>query len=1041
MTAGNKGDPTGGSAGCEPRDEVWREAIEDLPMGFAVLRPLRDDSGAIHDFAFAYVNSATTGLSRISRETYLNHTAQQLFPRMPNLDLWQHLIEVAETGRPFANDHLKQRATFGGADSSRVIDISVAKSGDCLRVFWNDVTEVADVLDRLRRSSTIVESAPNPIFTKTLDGVITSWNPAAENRYGYAPSEIIGRSVSVLEPPELVGDTQAILARIANGEAIEQYDTVRSAKNGRRIDVSLTIVPIRDAAGDMIQVASIATDITQRRKAEEEVRVSQAYNRGLIEASLDGLVTVDPNLTITDVNQGLSTLTGYTRDQLINTPFPQYFTEPQKAADGVHTTLRQGTVNDYELTLQTKTGDHVLVSFNAATYTDPDTGETRGIFAAARDITQRRKAEEEVRVSQAYNRGLIEASLDGLVTVDPNLTITDVNQGLSTLTGYTRDQLINTPFPQYFTEPQKAADGVHTTLRQGTVNDYELTLQTKTGDHVLVSFNAATYTDPDTGETRGIFAAARDITQRRKAEEEVLRLSTQRQRDAEASSRVKSEFLATMSHEIRTPMNGVIGLNGLLLNTDLDETQRHYAEGVRTASTSLLAIISDILDISKIEAGRLIISNGEFDFVELVEQVIDIVGEAAHSKGIGLGAYCSAEVPTLVVGDALRVRQILLNLVDNAVKFTPAGGVQVFVQPDSDQPDPDRIRLHVDVIDTGLGLSEEDLSKLFTRFSQAPTPTIGPHSGSGLGLAISRQLSVALGGDLGVTSTVGEGSTFFFTVDLGRTAAPPRQQPAMLAGKMLLIVAPNDAVAETIRRYATDWGMRTQTVASAHQAQDLVRAARSTNAIDAVVVDEALPDSTGMQVVQLLAPIPSVLLTTTAGTSLSPDHPTLRAVLPRPVHHARLRQCLEAIATAPTEPAAKPAEPVVRTDSPPAPQGHGLVLVAEDNELNQMVAVGVLRQQGYETAVASDGAQAVAMASERPYDVILMDAIMPVMDGLDATRELRRREGDAHHTPIIAMTASAQTEDRDRCLAAGMDDYIAKPFTPEALAAMLSRWT
>ncbi len=648
------------------------------------------------------------------------------------------------------------------------------------------------------------------------------------------------------------------------------------------------------------------------------------------------------------------------------------------------------------------------------------------------DISELHRAQEELRESQAYNRGLIEASLDGLLTVDQELVITDVNESLCQLTGRPRTELVGSRFPDHFIDPDRAAEGVRRTLRNGSVTDYELVLAHRNGadQEILVSFNAATYADATTNAIKGIFASARDITARRAAEDQVLRLNIQRRDDALEASRLKSEFLATMSHEIRTPMTGVIGLTNLLLNTGLDKTQRRYARGAEAAGKALLAIISDVLDISKIEAGKIVLSPREFRLLDLVEELVDLVGEPAEAKNIAVGSYYSSALPDVVVGDPLRVRQILLNLIDNAVKFTEHGGVSVLVTPaEPTQSGSSSIDVRIEVIDTGIGISTADIERLFARFEQAtPTPN-RPSGGTGLGLAISRQLVELMGGELGVDSDVGAGSTFWCTISFGKAAtASPAIAPEVSGGRVLL-VEPNSVTRSIVDHYLTDWGMEVLTASSIEEATNLAVP------WDLAIVEHQLTDGDGVELAHQLDGVPVVLLTDPTETSLPPVD-NIRTLLNRPVHRVALQQSLDSMRTGvpPADQDDRHIEPSAVTPT------RGRVLVVEDNEINQMVAAGMLAQVGCAVEVVGDGEQCVRSATAEPYDLILMDVIMPVLDGYAATQQLRDLEGDRRHTPVVAMTASAQPADRDRCLAAGMDDYIAKPFTLADLTTVLDRW-
>ncbi len=569
---------------------------------------------------------------------------------------------------------------------------------------------------------------------------------------------------------------------------------------------------------------------------------------------------------------------------------------------------------------------------------------------------------------------------------------------------------------------------------------------TKSGEKIYLLTNAVPMTG-DNGRFLGFRGVHKNITARKRIEEEMAQAREQ----AEAASRAKSDFLATMSHEIRTPMNGILGMAELLSDTPMEKKQREYLKIIQQSGNALLTIINDILDFSKVEAGKMELNTISFDLERAIHDVVMLLAPKAEKKNLELILDFDPDCPKQLIGDAGRLRQILMNLAGNAIKFTKRGDVLVEIRCRELQNGKAGVRITVQ--DTGIGISQEDQKKLFQSFTQADSSTTRKYGGTGLGLAICRQLVTLMGSDIRVHSMPDQGSTFWFDLDLPVVAPPRRLSQTPLQGIRILAVDDHPANRRLLSTQFSSLGMIGETVGNAEEALEKLNEAAATGVpFEIAVLDYQMPNMNGEQLAaeikstKALTDLPLILLTSSGkrGDAEQYHRAGFCASLLKPVHSETLRQTMASVLDLPDSGADAPlidARSLSESSSDTSIQVmfRGNALLAEDVKANQLVASSFLQQQGMTVDIAADGRKALELWSSGTYDIIFMDCQMPEMDGFQASVEIRKRENGSH-TPIVALTANILEKDRRRCIDAGMDDYVAKPFSRNELSAAIERW-
>jgi two-component system, sensor histidine kinase and response regulator len=780
--------------------------------------------------------------------------------------------------------------------------------------------------------------------------------------------------------------------------------------------------------------------------------LERAIGQFLLDEGPSSIVATDTAGRIRYVNRRFTTVTGWTEEEVVGRGLGELAGGGPAAAALEQVRRRVGAGREWrgELPARTKDGTPFW-EFASVTPVLNSQGKVVLFLKVSEDVTERKRAYEELARSEAELRAIFDSSGLGMAIIGVEGKILEANNALAAAAGREPGALAGASFISLF-HPDEASD-----LRTGLARLMEGELDILRSERRLADSPArtgagwatltATMARTLAGRPRFSLAIVEDVTQRRRMEEELRTARDQ----AEAAARTRSEFLANMSHEIRTPIHAVIGNTELLLETALNEEQRDYCDTVRLSAEVLLTLINDVLDISKIESGRLELEDIPFDVCAVVEEAVGLVSLQAHKKGLEIVTYFPEGLPHLVIGDPLRLRQVLVNLLNNAVKFTAAGEVVVSVE--RAEEDSSSVVLAFRVRDTGIGIPREKQQNLFQAFTQLDSSTTRRYGGTGLGLAICRSLSEVMGGEIGVESSPGAGSTFWFTARLVKQ--PLADQYAAVRGDFfggdrVLVVDDNPSARAALMAYLASWGCKASEVPDGAAALSLLRGKAGTpEAFLTALIDLRLPGMDGWQLaseVNADTGINATRLILLTPFGLSAEEAKMKllrwfdAYLTKPVTKAALLEALFRVSSQEAElegadESAEAAEPAEPSDEAAA-QGVR-VLLAEDNEVNQELFATILRKLGYPLETARDGREAVQKAMAGRFDIVFMDVQMPVLNGLEAAREMRAAGFGA---PIVAVTASVRKEDRAQCRESGMDDILSKPFRKQELAAMLEKW-
>jgi len=875
----------------------------------------------------------------------------------------------------------------------------------------------------------IFDSISDPLLVSDESGKILRCNHALIVRLNSSFLDVLGRTLN--DVFGLAGEDHPF------ENTLQSYHWL-----GRIYDVS--IFPIYERGRENRRLI-VLHDITDRKHAETTLEQTETLLQALLDLLPEAVVVIDPNdpdghWPILDCNESASLMNGYRRDELIGQSIDILNVTSGTAAERAEymKELREARTFHLETNHRHRNGTIFPVEVSTTLLT---VGGQERIIGIDRDISQRKQAEAEILRQKKYFEAVVNNSPVAIVVLDQQDSILSSNPAFENLFGFAENEIRGSNLDYLITTPELREEAQRYTRQVGAGSIHGIGKRCrKDGSLVDVEiFGVPVVVEEQRIGSLAIYHDISDLVHARQL--------------AEEASHAKSEFLANMSHEIRTPMNGVIGMLELALDTPLTAEQQDYLQTSLNSAEALLVLINDILDFSKIEAGRLELENINFDLRTVMEDVAYALAKRAEDKGLELACLVHPNLSAELKGDPARLRQILVNLIGNAIKFTHHGEIVIRAEPTDEHET--TVDIYFSVEDTGIGIPRERQKLIFERFTQADGSTTRKYGGTGLGLTISKQLVEAMAGKMGVHSNPGEGSTFWFKARFEKqprtakpTTAPLRPQTVSLRSSHVLAVDDNLTNRTILTHMVESFGAKIETVSSGAKGLEVLRhAVRTETPFDVVLLDMQMPGMDGEQTAQAIRNDPSlnavkiIILTSMGkrGDASRLEALGCSAYLLKPVKQQLLREALLAVLSHGDK---EPAPLVTRHQLAEQKRQNLRILLAEDNPINQKLAVTLLQKAGYSVDAVESGTQAVEKAKEGGYNAILMDVQMAEMDGFEATRLIRFWESETGaHTPIIAMTAHAMSGDRERCIEAGMDDYLSKPLQPKVFFSMVERWS
>jgi two-component system, sensor histidine kinase and response regulator len=909
-----------------------------------------------------------------------------------------------------------------------------------------DVTQRHKSEEQLREQSTylttLLAACPIGIVAESAEGKIEMSNPAFQELFGYSTLDMQGKSIDMLlSPGELRAEAVGITEQVLSGNAV-RLTAVRKHKSGLPVNVDIYGVPFV-IDGVLRGQFGIYMDITARLQAQQALRQSEEMFRTLTAAAPVGIFRADGDGRALYLNEKWQAMTGYSAEEGMGDGWIRAMHPDDK--EWILDRWSEACAREEEFRASFRYVDREGQTVWVDTVARPvlgNGGSSGGFVGVVQDVTERVKRDAELKRSEETFRTLSAVAPVGIVLMDDEGKFTYINEQYLRMTGFTEKEALDNAWrtvihPDDFEELERIRS-------ESLANNLDYTMSyrylRRDGSVVWAQSVARGFRQKEGGK-RGYVVVIQDVTERHLAEE---RLRNAKEA-AEAANRAKSEFLANMSHEIRTPMNGILGMTELALETELHPEQREYLAMVRSSAEALLGIINDILDFSKIEAGKMELEETAFSLEDCIEEALGPQGIRALQKGLDLTWTTEGKIPGALKGDSTRLRQVLINLVGNAIKFTKEG--EVSVRASRLPSDGARAAIQFVVSDTGIGIPPEKHQQIFDAFSQADSSTTREFGGTGLGLSISARLVRLMGGRIGLESTPGKGSKFSFTVHFDIANEEPRafRHAADLTDKPVLVVDDNEANRQLLEKLLLTWGMKPVLTAEGSEGiEEYEKSVSRGEAYPLVLLDVNMPRIDGYEVaarMRKIAPAEDTAIVVLSSSLTAPKHVSAEQLqiarkLSKPIRRAELHEAIASVL----------GRNLRRSDSEEREMQSAArnlrLLLVEDNSVNQKLATRLLEKMGHEVQLAVNGREAVDLAAATQFDLILMDLQMPVMGGLEATQQIREQEArTGRHTPILAMTAHAMKGDKERCFEAGMDGYVSKPIRTDFLKQEIARLT